>query len=431
MGISDLIDYLSTAEGIVTVFFGTLSSLSILWNPGRLLLSYLSVLPPKKRWSRQPGTDRAKSRVLTVPLRAQTNWSAESLAQLTRLWGRVPLRRRPSGRWFLGLGRRIRARALVTQTAPKGSFVVDQLRYSPGADLTAFGDAPYGGSFKLEIKVHANENRRHLRRSMLAARGRHKERRLVAIATTPDMADKGAPVRCLLVNARYGMTLDADAPGRLTLHSADTKFDGNPTAFLRHQGKIAGDAMWLILPLSECRPPTQLWGHVPERFDVTAAAPLAYLTVADAHPTHEGELQRLVKLDRVRTAAWWLLLGPALFFVARWLRNDLVADLSDPTATSVHLFVPISRWLLVGYFVAYAYFAIFALVDLLWQSTVGCVWRRQEHQSPWFSPRRGLGAIVAAFVPLRTDADRLPSWNGGTRSCMQVPHLLSRDKQSE
>lgn len=40
--ISSLIDYLSTTEGQVTVFFGTLSSLSIFWNPGRLLLSCLS-----------------------------------------------------------------------------------------------------------------------------------------------------------------------------------------------------------------------------------------------------------------------------------------------------------------------------------------------------------------------------------------------------
>lgn len=419
METSDWSDYLDSVDGRVTLLLGILTVISLIRKRDKQHADSLADRLLPNRPKRQKGMARHSSAVVAVPLRTHVNRSAEDLARTTRLWGRVPLNRSRSGLRLFGLGRRIRCRALAHQTAPKGAFVVERWQYTPHADSSMFGGPAYSGSFELKVKVHPSENRRHLRRSLMAARGRHRDRRLVVIAATPDMADPAALVRCLFVDARFGLELDRNAPGCITMQASELSLDERPTAFLERQDGVSDAALWLIVPLSNHRPATRFWGHISEKADVARAVP----GFEDSLVGDQGRdgVQRALIVDRVLTALWWLAFGPATFVVARWLRSDLAGA---SNAGSASLLESVSAWVIAVYFGALAWLAIYAFVDLIWQSVVAASWRRDELQSPWYSPERGFGAIMAAFLPIRGRRHGRPRWNGGTRSCMQVHHHL-------
>ena len=94
--------------------------------------------------------------------------------------------------------RAARLNLLPTTTSPKSAFTLADWRYEPIASTELSAGQPYCGGFILSVRLHRNENRWHLRRSLMTWRQR--SRRLVVIASAGDMFQPEAWVRCLVVN---------------------------------------------------------------------------------------------------------------------------------------------------------------------------------------------------------------------------------------
>ena len=113
-----------------------------------------------------------------------------------------------------------RLNLLPTKTIPKSAFTVADWRYEPMGSTELAAGQPYCGGFVLSLRVHRNENRWHLRRSLQIGSLRARPRRLVVIASAGDMFQPEAWVRCLVVNADT-LNLPKHVRGHAKLRSTD------------------------------------------------------------------------------------------------------------------------------------------------------------------------------------------------------------------
>ena len=98
-----------------------------------------------------------------------------------RCSGRTPIEHYRH-RWrIVAFWRAARLNLLPTTTIPKSAFTLADWRYEPIASTELAAGQPYCGGFILSVRLHRNENRQHLRRSLMT--GRRRARRLVVIAS--------------------------------------------------------------------------------------------------------------------------------------------------------------------------------------------------------------------------------------------------------
>ena len=140
----------------------------------------------KTEVSDDPGYARREARSgyrrpRTQPSRTYGSPMPERLAESMRCSGRTPIEHYRH-RWrIVAFWRAARLNLLPTTTIPKSAFTLADWRYEPIASTELAAGQPYCGGFILSVRLHRNENRQHLRRSLMT--GRRRSRRLVVIAS--------------------------------------------------------------------------------------------------------------------------------------------------------------------------------------------------------------------------------------------------------
>ena len=230
-----------------------------------------------------------------------------------RCSGRTPIEHYRH-RWrIVAFWRAARLNLLPATTIPKSAFTLADWRYEPIASTELSAGQPYCGGFVLRLRVHHNENRWHLQRSLMTWRQR--SRRLVVIASAGDMFQPEAWVRCLVVNTD-SLNLPKHVRGHAVLRVADPASQGGPVVYRSRQKDVPDDAVWLMVPASNYCQPAEEWGDVPER--LAQHTPVA---VEPAAPDCEGVdnddyVRKWTATYRKSTVVLWALLGPGVLIVA-------------------------------------------------------------------------------------------------------------------
>ena len=183
----------------------------------------------RRREKSRLATRALRDRTIAWPIRERLPVSPALLSKFVRTYGRVPLERsRPKG-WLVRIRHRTRLAFLTMRTAPKAAFAVSSWRYDSEAAMDD-DDADYLGGFVLRVRVHPNENRRHLVRSLGAAKASDQQRRLVVVASAVDLMNANSWVRCLQVNT-YSVKLPKSSIGDVELRAARPVRPASPTAY--------------------------------------------------------------------------------------------------------------------------------------------------------------------------------------------------------
>ncbi|WP_419552851.1 hypothetical protein [Candidatus Poriferisodalis sp.] len=435
MADNGIVDYLSSSAGRVQVFFGVLSLVSVLpvaWRllarAGRRLARRILGIGRRPRADTNGGAARPSDRVLARPALRCAGVSGEELATRMRLSGRVPLRRRRQRPRRPQFWSKFRLSAVESQTAPKGAFVVSQWHYRPCSEPDAQDKSPLVGDFELEAVVHPNENRRHLRRSLMATSLKGRTRRVVVIASASDLLNPNAPVRHLVIDAAYRTTFDRDSPGRITMRAAAGACDAAETAYSA-PAVAQYDAIWLVVPVANHRAPSRHWGLLRERFSVSDAVPQHSDQALEAHKDVEARFRRELRRERWLTVGAWIFFGPVALVVAA-LSYRLIFGLIDEdarTASPAEAVDTAVLWILSIYTSLYLWASAAAVVHLCWESIVARYWCRKEGQSARPQSGGGAAAIFEALAPRRWHGPRdAPTWHGGTRAGLLYRRIVTR-----
>ncbi|WP_419932221.1 hypothetical protein [Candidatus Poriferisodalis sp.] len=388
------------------------------------MLPYLRTLGRRltERWVRRRSAARSaakktRDRVATRVASGGLGLPAERLCQHIREHGWIPLQVKPAKTRRLRASRALRRYLLTMDTQPKGGFAITQWHYRPLVATDETDGSSYQAAFELDVEVHAKENRRHLSRSLRAVPQSSSSTRLVVLASAHDMLNDDATVRCLVVDAL--VTEYADQPcGRLTLRQYSPLLDGSPTVYSRVRRLVPDNAIWLVVPVTTCREPTSLWGHLEERFALADAMPDEPAGEHLSDSSIEQEMRRRLKRHRrVRFAIWFILSFGASGFLL--LRQTTIRYAMPRGAGNWDLAVYVLNsgliLLLSLGIAAYLWIAAYAIVDLCWESIIGLWWCRREAQTRT--------ADKAAFLSRHGDG---PRWNGGTTKCRLFLGLAAR-----
>ena len=226
----------------------------------------------KSRWLKQTtsGTDAAPREIrrqhrkpATQPPRTYRNTTREVLARSIRCSGRVPIdqhknRPRPFSVW-----QKHRDDLVSSSTKPKSAFTLTDWQYQPITPTGLAKHYPYCGGSMLRLSLHPHENRSHLKRSLKADKSGARARRLVVIASVQDMFEPTSLVRCIVVNSKT-LHLEKGDPPVVVLRTADPLSVAD-NVYTCEQENVPADALWLIVPTTNYRAPSTIWGQIPER----------------------------------------------------------------------------------------------------------------------------------------------------------------------
>ena len=352
------------------------------WTVLSVLIGFVSLLVPlyvqkrsKFRWLKQTtsGADAAPRQIRRQHRRPTTqlprtyrNTTPEVLARSIRCSGRVPIdphRHRP---WRVPFWQTLKDLFLSNSTNPKSAFTLTDWQYQPITPTSLAKSYPYSGGSILRLSLHPHENRSHLKRSLKADKSGGRARRLVVIASVQDMFEPTSSVRCIVVNS-YTLHFEEGDPHAVVLLTADPLSLEEPNVDQHEQKDVPADALWLIVPTSNYRAPSTIWGQIPERHNhqTTPIDP-------DTQESDDSDEQKYVKDrrtdERVGRTALWLYLGLFLpvFF-------GLYAKLIP------HFSLPIMAF--VVWFVVFVIALFAALLHLAFAAVRARCWRRRDGQT--------------------------------------------------
>ena len=315
---------------------------------------------------------RQHRRPATQLPRTYRNTTLEMLARSIRCSGRVPidpLKHRP---WHLSFWQALKDLFLSNSTNPKSAFTLTDWQYQPITPTSLAKSYPYSGGSILRLSLHPHENRSHLKRSLKADKSAGRARRLVVIASVQNMFEPTSLVRCIVVNS-YTLRLVKGDPPAVVLLTADPLSLEEPNVHRLEQKDVPADALWLIVPTTDYRAPSTIWGQIPERHNqqTTPIDP-------DTQESDDSDERTFVKEhmtdERIGRIALWLYLGlfvPGVF----WLSAKLIPHFSLPIMAFVVWFVVIINAVIA------------ALLHLAFAAVRAWCWRRRDGQtrSTWQS----------------------------------------------
>ena len=257
------------------------------------------------------------------------------------------------------------------------------------------GSAAIAGSFVLAIRLHPNENRRHLEASLRSHTVFSDRPRLVAIASISDLFDEASQVRCYAVDTYTTSLHDADHE-MIGVQSCDGVRHAVPTHSTKRLSDVPDDALWLITDNPAHTAPSENWGNCVGEIYETQDDPI----LPQEDPPTPQELDDDYRRIRGRLRGMlagrvilWLMGGPVV--VLAGVAMLALAGSQSPVAVAI-LVVWSAIWLMVFG----VYLAVPAAVLIqTWR------WRQRDDQR-----RRG--------------GDRV--WRGGTTDCLVFGAMVRR-----
>ena len=335
--------------------------------------------------------------------RRQPRQSAYRVSELSRLDRSQGLERHIAARGLVPLETRSRQRGIRAARSAVADFLFTTRMISkPGFRISGWqchlipGAAAITGSFVLAIRLHPNENRRHLEASLRSQKGSSDRPRLVVIASISDLFDEASPVRCYAVDT-FTTSLDDEDLEMIGVQSCDGVRHAVPTCSTKRVGEVTDDALWLITDNAAHTAPSEDWGSCAGEIYETQDDP----RVQQEDPATLDELNDDYRYIRKRVRGMligrgiiWLVSGPG--FVLLVIAIHALLGSQDEVAISI-LAVWSAIWLVV--FGVYLGFPAAVLIQTWW-------WRRRDSQG------RG--------------ADRL--WRGGTTDCLVFGSMVRRGR---
>ena len=258
------------------------------------------------------------------------------------------------------------------------------------------GSAAITGGFVLAIRLHPNENRRHLEASLRSHTVSSDRPRLVAIASISDLFDEASQVRCYAVDT-FTTSLDDEDHEMIGVQSCDGVRHAVPTYSTKRVGEIPGDALWLITDNPAHTAPSENWGSCAGEIYETQDDPI----VPQEDPPTLQEFDDDYRYIRSRVCGMlagrvimWLLSGPGVVLVSVAILE--LSGSQNSVAVSI-LAVWSSIWLVV--FGVYLGVPAAVLIQT-WR------WRRRDDQG------RGDNRV----------------WRGGTTDCLVFGSLVRRGR---
>ncbi len=258
------------------------------------------------------------------------------------------------------------------------------------------GSAAITGSFVLAIRLHSNENRRHLEASLRSHTVSFDRPRLVAIASISDLFDEASQVRCYAIDT-FTTNLDDEDHEMIGVQSCDGVRHAVPTCSPKRVGEIPDDALWLITDNPAHTAPSESWGSLAGEMYETQDDPL--VPQEDPATLHERDDDYRYIRGRVRgmlagRVIMWLLSGPGVVLASVAILG--LAGSQDPVAVSI-----LAVWSAVWLVVLGVYLGVPAAVLIqTWR------WRSRDNQG------RG--------------GDRV--WRGGTTDCLVFGSMVRRGR---
>ena len=342
--------------------------------------------------SSKPRVRGSRRRFLTKPATVDGTVRSEALMAAMRDFGRVPavyskMRLVPWGLW-----RDLRLVLFPTGTMPKSAFTVMEWHYRPVESIHSPTRPSYAAGAVLRFVLHVHENRHHLRRSLMTGGSGSRDRRLVVIASAPDLAKPRAWVRCLSIDASR-LLLPNDERGHIVVPTTGGGRFGDGPQFRCRRHEVPDNALWLVVPATSQHSPTALWGEIDERFVVRPAVPAE----AEADRLDDDICEQHVRRDvtrfrRLKVVVWVLLGLLPLGFVPLMRRLLRWSFYPDETAALL------GGQVAAVYFVVFTYALIAASVWLVVDAFRAKVWRSREGQTP-------------------------EQWRGGTQECLVMGRL--------
>ena len=317
----------------------------------------------------------------------------ERLVASMQCFGRVPIEHYRHRSRVVASWRAAQLNLLPVKTTPKSAFTTTSWRYRPMDSTELAEEHPCCGGFDLSLRLHACENRRHLRRSLQVGRLRSRVNRLIVIASAQDVFEPEVWVRCLVVNVDT-LRLPEDSLGYAVLRGADPGTNDGPLVYRCRQKDVPDDAVWLVVPTTDYCAPAPSWGEACEDHEQQTQMSLepAHQDCDDAD--NESYLRKWVRFYRMATVWIWIVLGPGGWLVV-WLfglTTRLTGDRAEADEIAMALAV---------YVVVYVLVVTAALGRFAWESARASCWRNRENQA------RG-------------------NWKGGTDECLLLGDLLRR-----
>lgn len=344
------------------------------------------------RWSNQSGY-----RLSAWPSTAQP----QELEHYVAARGLVPIQRKVQSSRLRSTWRAVADFLFETRASPKPGFRILGWRCRPVP-----GSEAIPGAFVLALRLHPNENRSHLRTSLLP-RLRFSDRPcLVAIASVSDLFDETSWVRCYAVDPST-TSLDPEDCQLVAVQSYDTARRGTPTCISMRVRDARESVVWLIVDNVGKAAPGGDWGRSPATIYETHDDAPEPEDLGDERVQIDDDFRYIRREDftssLIGRTIVWLAAGTCvpLLYLLGWGSAVFLGLRLPSWLTSGATVVP-AVWLALWTSLAYLY--VGAMVGTQLQAAW---WRRRDGQR-----RRG---------------DRV--WRGGTTDCLVFGSMVRRGRR--
>ena len=209
---------------------------------------------------------RSRRSVFRIPMLSATEPTRE-LKHYVATRGLVPIERHLHSSRIRAVWHGMNDVLFTTKSTPKQGFRITGWHCRPIPD-----SEPIPGGFVLALRLHSNENRGHLKMSMLAGALFSDRPRLVAIASIADLFDEQSWVRCYAVDVSTA-NLDDEDPELIGFQSHRGVRHEASTRARRRVCDVQEEAVWMIIDNPAHAPPDEDWCRSPAETCETQDAP--------------------------------------------------------------------------------------------------------------------------------------------------------------
>ena len=396
----------------ITFFVGAITLLAYIRSPLVRWTSKSRTISSTPHSYVQRPHRRSHRRSLTQPSRPPNpcgTFLPQNLVKSIPRSGRVPIENYVHPRKLVNLWRLSRLNFLTFRTAPKPAFLIADWRFIPRHSSRPGTHGRCLGGFILNLTLHQNENRRHLRRSLRHSKSSIRRRRLVVVASTQDLIEPTAWVRCMVVDTDQ-MDLPKGDYGKVALASADPLAHNGPTSYRLRQKNVPDDALWLVSIDSSHTEPCANWGQNHESVESLPLPSTQEVRGDEDCGILEDDIDRLLRGTRIGTLLVWILLGPG------------VVLLMVVVTALVFLTLTISR-------LEFFAFTISSRADPIIYTilgTAGAIWTATYLSALVFYLLHLGGESVRGRWWSHRESRPLRAWKGGTQECLIMGSLLRR-----
>ena len=409
---SELETYVLESTVYISFLVGAITLLAFVRSPlVRWTLKSRTISSTPHSYVQRPHR-RPHRRPLTQPSRPPNpcgTFLPQNLVKSIPRSGRVPIENYVHPRKLVNLWRLLRLNFLTFRTAPKPAFLIADWRFKSRHSAQPGTHCRYLGGFILNLTLHQNENRWHLRRTLQHRKGSTRNRRLVVVASAQDLVEPTAWVRCMVVDTDQ-MDLPKSDYGKVALASADPLAHNGSTSYRLRQKNVPDDALWLISIDSSHTEPCANWGQTPESIESLPLPTTQEVYEDEDCGILEDHIYRLLRGSRIGTLLVWILLGPGVVLLMAVV--TVLGFLTLTISRLGFLDLTISRradpifYTILGtvgaiWIVTYLYALMSYLLSLGRESIRGRWWSHRESK------------------PLR-------AWKGGTQECLIMGSILRR-----